>query len=208
MPQKFFPGSESSEPHIRLPSLGLWQWEKKPPEKLALKTSGVYLQELHRTRGKRNFTLGGHAQGPVSTRPQGKKQTGPDLPACIGESPDEAGSAVAHCRDKDAGGSGFGMYSLAWALPAACSLQCWKASDQASTLEESQLHSSEDKQTKVLLSMALPTRGTRPSSTHHQSLPSGCQHKPLSLIHQRAQSTNTKNYNPAARGTETPITES
>ena len=39
---------------------------------------------------------------------------------------------------------------------------------------------------KALLSTALPTRGTEPSSTHHQSLPSGSLHEPLSLIHQRA----------------------
>ena len=77
-----------------------------------MKTSGVYLQELHRTGGNRNFALGGHAQGPVSTRPQGKKQTGLDLPACIGESPDKAGSAVVHSRDKDTGSSGSAMYSL------------------------------------------------------------------------------------------------
>ena len=33
--------SESSEPHIKLPRVGIWHWEKEPPEHLALKASGA-----------------------------------------------------------------------------------------------------------------------------------------------------------------------
>ena len=33
--------SESSEPHIKLPRVGIWHWEKEPLEHLALKASGV-----------------------------------------------------------------------------------------------------------------------------------------------------------------------
>ena len=40
---------------------------------------------------------------------------------------------------------------------------------------------------KLLLSKVLPTRA-RPSFSHHQSLLSGSLHKPLSLLHQRADS--------------------
>ena len=41
IPQKFSLRSESSEPHVRLPSLGVWQWEEETPENLALKVSRV-----------------------------------------------------------------------------------------------------------------------------------------------------------------------
>ena len=41
IPQKFSHRSESPEPHIRLPSLGVQQREEEPPENLALKASGV-----------------------------------------------------------------------------------------------------------------------------------------------------------------------
>ena len=33
--------SESSEPHIRSSLLGIWHWEKEPPEYLALRVSGL-----------------------------------------------------------------------------------------------------------------------------------------------------------------------
>ena len=60
---------------------------------------------------------------------------------------------------------------------------------------------------KVLLSTALPTRGTGPSSTHPQSLPSGSLQKPLNnLFHQRADSRSKNSYNPAAHGMKTAVT--
>ena len=60
---------------------------------------------------------------------------------------------------------------------------------------------------KALLSTALPTRGTEPSSTHHQSLPSGSLQKPLNnLFHQRADSRSKNSYNPAAHGMKTAVT--
>ena len=51
--------------------------------------------------------------------------------------------------------------------------------------EEVQSRPSADNWIKALLSKALPTR-TRPSFSHHQSIPSRRLHKPLSLICQRA----------------------
>ena len=51
--------------------------------------------------------------------------------------------------------------------------------------EGTQLHLSTENWVKDLLSMSLPIR-TRPSFPLHQSLPSGIFHKPLILLHQRA----------------------
>ena len=68
---------------------------------------------------------------------------------------------------------------LPLATPSACRLQCWLASCQTTNRVGTQPHSSADKWIKVLLGTALPTRGTRPSPTHHQTLPSGSLHKPL-----------------------------
>ena len=39
--QRFSHRSESFEPQVRLPSLGMWHWEEEPPEHLALKASGL-----------------------------------------------------------------------------------------------------------------------------------------------------------------------
>ena len=39
--QKFPHRIEGPEPHVRLPSLVVWQWEEEPPENLVLKVSGV-----------------------------------------------------------------------------------------------------------------------------------------------------------------------
>ena len=60
--------------------------------------------------------------------------------------------------------------------------------------------------------MALPTRGTRPSSTHQwagtsASHPEACTSLLDSLIHQGADSGSKKNYSHAACGRETTITE-
>jgi len=49
--------------------------------------------------------------------------------------------------------------------------------------------------------MALPTRA-RPTPSHHQSLPSGRLHKPLSLLHQRADRRSKKNYSPSVARTK------
>ena len=57
---------------------------------------------------------------------------------------------------------------------------------------------------KALLSKALPTR-TRTSFSHCQSLPSGSLHKPLSLIHQRADRRSKKTNSPTAAKTKTTL---
>ena len=43
--QRLTYGSESSEPHIKLPLVEIWNWGKEPLELLALKASGL----LHRS---------------------------------------------------------------------------------------------------------------------------------------------------------------
>ena len=40
---------ESSELHIRLPSLGVWKREEDTPESLTSKASRIWSQEIHRT---------------------------------------------------------------------------------------------------------------------------------------------------------------
>ena len=47
--------SESSEPHVKFPCLGIWHWEKEPPEHLALKASGACAQELHSKKAHTDF---------------------------------------------------------------------------------------------------------------------------------------------------------
>ena len=116
IPQKFSHRSESSEPHVRLPSLGVWQQEEELPETLALKASRVWLQEFHRTGGNRNSTRGrAHTRSHVHQDP-GKKQRphnrlGQTYLLVLEGLLQRREAAVAHCGDKDTG-----EYSLAWAL--------------------------------------------------------------------------------------------
>ena len=56
---------------------------------------------------------------------------------------------------------------------------------QVNNRERTQPHSSTENWIKDLLSLAPPIR-RKPSSPHSQSLPSGSFHKPLILLHQRA----------------------
>ena len=68
------PWSEVSEPHVRLPKLGVWQWEEEFLENQTLKASRIWLQDFDRTGGNRDSTLGGHTQSSVHIGTQGKKQ--------------------------------------------------------------------------------------------------------------------------------------
>ena len=58
--------NEGSEPHIRLPSLGVLHQEDKPPEHLALKANRAYFQETQRAMGK------GHTQNLTCFGTQGR----------------------------------------------------------------------------------------------------------------------------------------
>ena len=44
--------SESSEPRVSFPHLGIWLWVEEPLEHMALKASKDCVQELHRDWGK------------------------------------------------------------------------------------------------------------------------------------------------------------
>ena len=64
--------SESSEPHIKLSRVGIWHWEKEPPEHLALKASGACAQELHGTGGNGDPILERGTQTFMCSGPQVK----------------------------------------------------------------------------------------------------------------------------------------
>ena len=68
---------------------------------------------------------------------------------------------------------------------------------QVNNREGTQLHPSTEIWIKDLLSMALPIR-TRPSFPLNQSLPSGSFHKPLILLHQRAETLLGNEYKEAS----------
>ena len=121
IPEKFSLRIESPEPLTRLPSLGVWQREEEPPENLALKGHGVWLQEFHSTGGNRSSTLGGHTQGPRHTRTHRKKQwhhttLGQTYLLVLEGLLLRWGAAVAHGGNKDTGRDNSREYSLAWAL--------------------------------------------------------------------------------------------
>ena len=61
---------------------------------------------------------------------------------------------------------------------------------QVNNREETEPHPSTENWIKDLLNMALPTR-TRPNLLLNQSLPSGSFDKPLTLLHQRADTLQT-----------------
>lgn len=100
--------------HIRHPNLDLLAWEEEPPENLALKTSGFH----HRSStivGKTDSTLGWHTQGFTCIGPWGKAvvpwESGPDVPAGLGKSPEKMGRVLAYCGNKDIGGGNICMRS-------------------------------------------------------------------------------------------------
>ena len=48
--RKFLHCGESSRAHNRFPCLGIWQKNWEPPGNLTLKTTGIWLQNFHRTK--------------------------------------------------------------------------------------------------------------------------------------------------------------
>ena len=71
--QKSTHWNEGSEPHVRFPNLGVWQWEEEFLENQTLKASEIWFQDFDRTGGKRDSTLGGHTQSSVRIGTQGKE---------------------------------------------------------------------------------------------------------------------------------------
>ena len=66
---------ESSEPHITPSHAGIWHWEKKPLEHLALKASGACAKEPHGTGGKGDHILKRHTQIFMYTGSKGKAKS-------------------------------------------------------------------------------------------------------------------------------------
>ena len=67
--------SESSEAHIKPLCVGIWYWEKEPPEHLALKASGACAQELHGTGGNGDPILKMRTQNFTCTGSQEKAKS-------------------------------------------------------------------------------------------------------------------------------------
>ena len=121
--------------------------------------------------------------------------------------------------------SAFWQQDLAY--PIDYKFQCWNASGQTTSRIGTQpfysLHPIADRVPKATLSsqpplntqldMTLPTRGTRPSSTHqwegtNPSYQEGCTSLTIDLTHQRADTKSKRSYNPPACRKETTNTES
>ena len=94
------------------------------------------------------------------------------------------GVAVAQWGDKDTGSRSSGKYSLAWALPDTTISHTKEPVAPRAGLPQAkqptgrELSPTHQQTSGLKFYWALPTRAT-PSSTHHQSLPSGNLHKPL-----------------------------
>ena len=74
IPKKSTHWSEGSEPHVRLPNVGVQQWEYEFLENQTLKSSGICLQDFNRAGGNRDSTLGGQTQSSMRIGTQGKEQ--------------------------------------------------------------------------------------------------------------------------------------
>ena len=74
IPLKSTHWNEGSEPHVRLPNLGIWQQEEEFLENQTLKASRISLQDFDRTGGNRDSARGGYTHNSVCIRTQGKEQ--------------------------------------------------------------------------------------------------------------------------------------
>ena len=175
-------------PH-QVSNLGLRQREEEFPENQTLKSSRIWLQDFDRSRGNRDSTLGGHTQSSVCIRTQGKEQwphrrLKQTYLLVLEGRLWRQGAAVAHHRDKDTHSRSSGKYSLVWALPESATspnkgpVGSSAGSPQAKQPTGRKLRPTHQQTSRLNFYWALPTRAT-PSSTHHQSLPSGSLHKPL-----------------------------
>ena len=159
------------------------------PRESNLKDGGIWLQDFDRTGGNRDSTLGGHTQSSVYIRTHRKekwphRRLNQSYQLVLEGLLQRLEVTVAHREDKDTGLRSSGKYSLAWVLPesAISPNKDWVGSSigslqakQPTGREPSPTH---QQTSRLKFYWALPTRAT-PSSTHHQSLPSGNLHKPL-----------------------------
>ena len=180
--QRFSHRSESFEPQVRLPSLGTWHWEEEPPEHLALKASGLEC---------RHFTELGETETPLLEGAQEVSHAlGPRAKQWLHRSMAQAylwvglrrqRVAVSHCgrRTLVAGAPGNihwserSQKSPIWHWDLAPVLRHLRPNHQqggntappsADRLYKVSLNPQPP--INIPLDTVLPTRGTRPSSTH------------------------------------------
>lgn len=100
------------------PQPGVQHQEEGPPEPLALKTRGAWVQELQRTGGNSSLWKV-HTRFHVHWDPGQNSESIEAWArpmAGIGGNLWGGEASVAHCGDKDTGGGGIGEYSSTWAL--------------------------------------------------------------------------------------------
>ena len=127
--QRFSHRSESSEPHIRLPSPASGRWA---PTAFGSEGQQVLISVCHRTGGNRDFILKGCKQNLIYTGTKDKSNSfiGPwTWPTCwswsVSWGGSRGGGAETYPGDKDTFGRGIREYSLAWTLLAANILGHW-----------------------------------------------------------------------------------
>ena len=167
IPQKSTHWSEGSEPHDRLPNLGVQQWEEEFLENQTSKSSGIWLQDIDRTGGNRDSTLGGHTQSSVCIGNQGKEQwphrrLNQTYLLVLEGLLQRRGWLWLTVGTRTLAAEVLG--STPWREPSQSPplapkkslgrLQCWVTSGQTTNREGTQPHPSVDKQIKVLLSCA------------------------------------------------------
>ena len=154
--------SEDSKPHVRLPNLGVWQWEEEFLENQTLKTSGNWLQDFERTGGHRDSTLEGTHKLVCALGPRGRSRDPRGdwtRPTCWRVSCRGRGWLCFTVGTRTLAAEVLGStpwreppQSLLLAPPKSPGrLQCWVASGQTTNREGTQTHLSTVKWIKVLL---------------------------------------------------------
>ena len=184
IPKKFSHCCKSYRTHNRFPNLEIQQKNWVSQGNLTLKVNRIWLQNFHRTQKQ---TLAGHNKTLCTPGLRRKKQwPTKDWATLAWECPGVSGGGVS--QKWPAVGSGAQTAAFLGAMT------YWHRSflkevDITPTVvwpqAKLQPHLLAEVWIKDLLSLALLTRAT-PSFPHNQSLPSGSFHKPLILIHQRA----------------------
>ena len=165
-----------------------WVWHKPSWRRLPL----THYRAAKTYTGLGKQTLGGHKQNLVCTRTQKKgavtpHQADPDWPMCVQESLVEAWVSGPLLQ-----GWGHSAEVRAWDLLKeviiiiiTSTIVCPQVNNREGTQPHPSTENSTENWIKDLLSMGLPI-WIRPSFPTSQSLPSGSFHKPLILLHQRA----------------------
>ena len=171
--QSFSHRSESSEPHIRLPSLGAWRWAEDP--------SGIW-----RFEGQWGFSTAAPQDWGKQRLHSWRAHTRFNVQWGPGQSSDSTGAwARPTCASwRVSWGEGIGGGSLwgqghwwwtpqgipigvsspggrqfgteTWPHPTTCRLQCWDTSGQTTNRVGTEPHPSADRLPKVILSQQLP----------------------------------------------------